>query len=193
MRTAGELEYEPVTYISSNDARRQNSVELADGFPAPAEELFTCTCHGKRWPLSMLRIENSGQRHCPNQANAQGGSIDRDAIRDHDRVELQRRATDDARPVKWPIAPLEDVACVATITPAQTVVRLGGTAVVVISGVNLTSADAITFSLPSVTLASAVFAGDGTSCALTVNGVSPRADVDLFYNGSEYDKVFLVR
>jgi hypothetical protein len=182
-----------MTYISSEDARRENSEELVEGFPTPRDELFKCTCHGRRWPLNMLRMENNGQRHCPNQARPQGGSIDRTMIENRDRVELQRRAVDDARPVKWPFSRLEDAPIVHSIAPRPAIVPVAGTAVVVVKGLYLSAADTITFSSASVTLASAVFAGDGTSCTLTVNGVLPRTDVDLFYNGSEYDKVFLVR
>lgn len=182
-----------MSYLSSNDARRQDSDGLVEGFSTPAQELFLCTCHQKRWPLSMLRMENNGQRHCPNQANPQGGSIDRDALRDYDRVELERRAVEDATPVQWPISPLENIPCVWALTPAQQTVRIGGQAVVLITGANLSASDTIVFSLAAVTVASAVYASDGSLCTLTVNGVGPAGDVNVFYNGSEYDAVFQVR
>lgn len=182
-----------MSYLSSNDARQQNSIGEVPGFMTPAEELFLCTCHQKRWPLSLLRMENNGQRHCPNQANPQGGSVDRDMLRDYDRVELERRAVEDATPVQWPISPLESIACVWALTPERQTVRIGSQGVVLITGANLSASDTITFSGTSITLASVVYAADGSLCTLTVNGVSPAADANVFYNGSEYDAVFLVR
>lgn len=207
-----------MTYISSNDARRQNSEGLVPGFSTPAEELFLCTCHGKRWPLSMLKMENGGQRHCPNQANAQGGSVDRDMLRDYDRVELERRAVDDAAAVQWPISPLEVLACLETIEPRSQTIFLGGTdGVFVIHGENFTAADIVDVvsSDPAwppdgvfVFQPVVSFAGDGLSVTVTLTPPprtyidpnppnltlnTPRTNMNLSYNGVVYENVFLFR
>ena len=191
-------------YISSEDARRENSEELVEGFPTPRDELFKCTCHGKRWPLKDLRMENNGQRHCPNQARPQGGSIDRSMIENRDRVELQRRATDDARPVKWPFSPPEDVAVVQSIAPRSQTARPNASAQFVINGLYLSDSISLEGSVPGlagphfmVLVILPVWAVNGTSCTVTVTVASPiglqHGDVTLFYNGAEYGGVVLFR
>lgn len=208
-----------MSYISSNDARRQNSTAEVEGFSTPAEGLFACTCHGKRWPLSMLRMENNGQRHCPNQANRQGGSIDRDVIRDYDRVELERRAVDDATPVRWPISPLETLACVETIEPRSQTVLVGGVSgVFVIRGQYLSASDTLLLvaadpAWPPDGLNPAeyfvVVASDGLSVTVTVLAQfreyqpappaplgmvpTPLVNFNLVYNDVVYEDVILVR
>lgn len=208
-----------MTYISSNDARRQDSTGEVEGFSTPAEEMFLCTCHGKRWPLSRLKIENGGQRHCSNQANRQGGSIDRDMLRDYDRIEIERRAVEDAVPVTWPITPLELIACVETIEPRSQTLFLGGPdGIFVIHGENLSTSDVVDvvssdaawppagLDAPSVV---AVVATDGLSATVTCTSPArtyhpappfsaltlptPLTNFGLTYNGVVYENVFLLR
>jgi hypothetical protein len=186
-----------MTYISAEDARRENSEELVEGFPTPKDELFRCTCHGKRWSLKDLRMENNGQRHCPNQARPQGGSIDRTMIENRDRVELQRRAVDDARPVKWPFSRREDLPIVHSIAPRPAIARPTETATIVISGLYLKDTDEFLLDGPMALVVSPAWAPDGTSCTVGVavaHPVGPQVgDINLFYNGAEYDGVVWFR
>lgn len=205
-----------MSYLSSNDARRQNATAEVDGFSTPEEELFLCTCHGKRWPLSMLRMENGGHRHCPNQANPQGGSIDRDMLRDYDRVELERRAVDDAAAVQWPISPLETLSCLETIEPRSQIVSLGGfTATILLRGENLSASNVVNpvaaDSLwPGVLEFDVIaVAADGLSILLTFISPArtyippppaphfptprPPVDVNLVFDDVVYETVLLLR
>lgn len=182
-------------YLTAEQARNEGRHQYGD-FLVSDEEMALCDCHGLRWPLRLITMEDGNRKHCPRTTAPQGGSLDRDILRQRDRDEVMSRVADETKPNRWPITALELVPVVSSVTPRPVNLKVGGPGiVVVIKGANLASADELDLGASVVTLLDPIWAEDGLSCTLTASSPSGSepGDFALTYAEAVIDRVFVVR
>lgn len=180
---------------TAEDARRQASHQHGD-FLVPDEEMALCDCHGLRWPVREITVEDGNRRHCPRTTAPQGGSIDRDILRQRDREEVLRRVADEIRPNRWPILALELLPVVGSVVPRPVNLKVGGPGVVVVvRGANLAAVDVLDLGDSVEAFLAPVWDADGLTCTFTASspvGATP-GDFPLTYAEAVIDNVFIVR
>jgi uncharacterized Zn finger protein (UPF0148 family) len=156
------------------------------------------------WPETMIRMKD-GAKTCPNHGAWAESIAERDEYKEKTKARVAKEEAKEKLP-KWPQVPetrgLSGVSGISPTPPIQ-LLRGGATKDVVLSGVNLSAADTITYSHATVETVSTVYSALGADGASNTATVTVRAKsagaggingmYDLIFNLEPFRNIFQVR
>lgn len=162
-----------------------------------------CDRCGFNWPEDLIRVKD-GAKTCPNHGAWKLGRSEKDFLiaREKRRIVNEEAQT---REPKYPFkGEMSGVSGVSGITPTPPIPLLigGSDVVVILDGVNLSAADAITFSHASITQSvPAIYSAVGADGASNTATLTLRLDIvsavagsyDLLYGADRFREILQVR